>query len=178
MEEDEGLSIEAFPVLRQASAAVKPSNRSFDDPALGKDDEALGRIGSLDDLDLQAAADATQAGLKIWPLIGPIGIEFAQKRMQAKQGRHDPDAPVTILDVARMHDGVQQQTLCVYKDMALLAFDLLTGVIARRVNRRPPFSALLTLWLSMMAAVGLASRPAFSRHATYNTWCRRFSVPS
>ncbi len=28
------------------------------------------------------------------------------------------------------------------------------------------FSALLTLWLSMMAAVGLASRPACSRHWT------------
>jgi hypothetical protein len=30
----------------------------------------------------------------------------------------------------------------------------------------PPFSALLTLWLSMIAAVGLASREACSRHAT------------
>jgi hypothetical protein len=37
--------------------------------------------------------------------------------------------------------------------MALLAFDLLSSVIARRVDRDPPFSALLTLWLSMIAAV-------------------------
>jgi hypothetical protein len=27
----------------------------------------------------------------------------------------------------------------------------------------------LTLWLSMMAAVGLASRPACSRHFTYSS---------
>src|SRR5271169_3415958 len=31
---------------------------------------------------------------------------------------------------------------------------------------KPPFSALLTLWLSMTAAVGLASRPIASRHFT------------
>ena len=38
--------------------------------------------------------------------------------------------------------------------------------LAMRIDAGPPFSALLTLWLSMIAAVGLASRSAFSRHAT------------
>jgi hypothetical protein len=52
------------------------------------------------------------------------------------------------------------------KDVALLALDLLAAIIAVRVDRRPPFSALFTLWLSMIAAVGLASRPACSRHST------------
>ena len=65
-----------------------------------------------------------------------------------------------------MHDGVQQQTLGIYKDMALLALDLLAAIVAMRVNREPPFSALLTLWLSIMAAVGLGSRAASSRHFT------------
>ena len=39
-------------------------------------------------------------------------------------------------------------------------------IIAMRINAGPPFSALFTLWLSIMAAVGLASRSAFSRQAT------------
>jgi hypothetical protein len=65
-----------------------------------------------------------------------------------------------------MHNGAQQQTFSVYQDMALLAFDLLTCIVAGRVNRDPPFSALLTLWLSMIAAVGLASRSANSLHRT------------
>ena len=43
-----------------------------------------------------------------------------------------------------MNDGMQQQTLRVYQEMALLAFDLLAGIIACRVDREPPFSALLT----------------------------------
>jgi len=65
-----------------------------------------------------------------------------------------------------MDEGVEQQALGVDQDMTLLAPDLLAAVIARRVNAAPPFSALLTLWLSMIAALGLASRPANSRHAT------------
>jgi hypothetical protein len=30
---------------------------------------------------------------------------------------------------------VQKQTLCIYQDMALLAFDFLARIIATRVNR-------------------------------------------
>ncbi len=67
-----------------------------------------------------------------------------------------------------MDDGVQQQALGVYEEVALLSLDLLAGIVARRVDREPPFSALLTLWLSMIAAVGLASRSANSRHFTYS----------
>jgi hypothetical protein len=65
-----------------------------------------------------------------------------------------------------MHDGVQQQALRVYQEMALLALDLLARVEAVAVDAGPPFSALLTLWLSMIAAVGLAARAACSRHCT------------
>jgi len=50
--------------------------------------------------------------------------------------------------------------------MALLALDLFARIIAMRIDADPPFSALFTLWLSMMAAVGLASRSAFLRHST------------
>jgi hypothetical protein len=65
-----------------------------------------------------------------------------------------------------MNDGVEQQTQRIYKDMALLALDLLARIIARRIDAGPPFSALFTLWLSMMAALGLASRSPCSRHST------------
>src|SRR5215212_7243497 len=96
--------------------------------------------------------------------------------MQAKQGGHEQNATLAVLNVRGMDDGLEQQALGVYQDMTLLAPDLLApdllapdllaAVIARRVNAAPPFSALLTLWLSMIAALGLASRPANSRHAT------------
>jgi hypothetical protein len=60
---------------------------------------------------------------------------------------------------------VQHQTERFDKDVTLLALNLLAAIITVRVDRRPPFSALFTLWLSMIAAVGLASRPACSRHS-------------
>ena len=61
---------------------------------------------------------------------------------------------------------MEQQTQRIYQDVTLLALDLFARIIAMRINAGPPFSALLTLWLSMIAAVGLASRSTFSRHAT------------
>jgi hypothetical protein len=64
-----------------------------------------------------------------------------------------------------MHDGVHQEALRVDENVPLLALDFLARIIAMRVVK-PPFSALFTLWLSMMATVGDASRSALSRHST------------
>ena len=61
---------------------------------------------------------------------------------------------------------MQQQTQRVDEDVALLALDQLAGVEAVGIDAGPPFSALFTLWLSIMQAVGLASRPSSSRHLT------------
>jgi len=58
---------------------------------------------------------------------------------------------------------VHQEALRIDKNVPLLALDLLACIVTARIDAGPPFSALLTLWLSMMAAVGLASREACSR---------------
>src|SRR3954453_19990855 len=79
--------------------------------------------------------------------------------MQAKQGGHEQNATIAALNVRCMDDGLEQQAFGVYQDMTLLAPDLLAAVIARRVNAAPPFSALLTLWLSMIAASGWRPAP-------------------
>jgi hypothetical protein len=93
---------------------------------------------------------------------GRIGEQGLKERIHAEQGCHQQGAAVAILNIGRMNDGVQQQSQSVYQNMALLALDLLVCIIARRINASPPFSALFTLWLSMMAA----SRCSCSRHAT------------
>jgi hypothetical protein len=49
------------------------------------------------------------------------------------------------------------------QDVALLALDLLARIVAGRVDAGAPFSAPVTLWLSRIATVGLASLPASSR---------------
>jgi hypothetical protein len=67
------------------------------------------------------------------------------------------------LDIHGVADGAQQPSLRVYQDMALLPVDLFARIKARRVNADPSVSAAFMLWLSMIAAVGLASRSATVR---------------
>jgi hypothetical protein len=66
---------------------------------------------------------------------------------------------VSILNISGVDDDTEQETRGIDPDMALAAFDLLGGIVAAR----PPFSVVLTLWVSMITAVGLASRPSVSR---------------
>ena len=158
------MSVQAFPVLGQAAAAVEPADSPFDDPAFGQYYE-LPSIGALDDLDVDLPADEFQSPLKFRPLIAAVGVEFEQKRIGSEQRTHQQHAAIAVLHIGSMDNGLEQQSLGVYQDVAFLALDLLAGIKTMPVDRTPPFSALLTLWLSMMAAVGLLSRPANSRHS-------------
>jgi hypothetical protein len=99
-------------------------------------------------------------------LVAAIGEQSLKKWKFPEQRAQDENAAITILNVRAMNDGVKQQAYSVDKNMSLLAFDLLARVIAMGIDTAPPFSALFTLWLSMTAAVGLASRPSASRHIT------------
>jgi len=65
-----------------------------------------------------------------------------------------------------MHDDAEQQAQRVGQDMTLAPDDLLARVVAGRIKRSAPFCAAFAVWLSMIAVVGLASRPACSRTAT------------
>jgi hypothetical protein len=59
--------------------------------------------------------------------------------LHSEQCRKQQDAAVAILDVCGMNDGVQQQTQSVYENVAVLALDLLTRIVAMRINAGPPF---------------------------------------
>ena len=104
--------------------------------------------------------------MKDRPFIGAVGGQFSEKGEQAEQRRQERPAAVAILDVGGGDDAAQEQALRIDQNMALLALDQLACIEAVPIDARPPFSALFTLWLSMMQAVGLAARSAFSRHLT------------
>ena len=166
-QECEPLAIEILPILGQPAAAVEPGNSALDNPALGKHGEFVQCV-ALDDLDLEIRQEFGERSHEFTSLITGIGKELLQERVHSEQSAKQQDAAVAVLDVRSMNLGVQQQTQRVYQDMALLALDLLARIIAMRIDAGPPFSALFTLWLSMMAALGLASRSSLSRHATYS----------
>ena len=96
-----------------------------------------------------------------------VGVELDQERIGAEQRRHEERAAVAVLNVGGGDDGVHQEALRIDQNVSLLALDFLACIVARRVMD-PPFSALFTLWLSITAAVGEASREAASRHITYS----------
>ncbi len=113
--------------------------------------------------------DAGQGAVKDWPLIGAVGEQIPEKGKQAEHCREQRQAAIAILNVGGGDQAVQQQALCIDQNMALLALDQLARIEPVRIDAGPPFSALFTLWLSMMQAVGLASRSACSRHLTYSS---------
>ena len=163
-----GSPIEVLPILGEPSAAVEPSNGAFDDPSLGQHCKSFDLIGALDDVGFEMGQDFRECLLEMRSLVGGIGKELLQERIHSEQGGKQQNAAVTILNIGGMNDGMEQQTQRVYENMALLALDLFARIIAMRIDAGPPFSALFTLWLSMMAAVGLASRSPFSRHSRYS----------
>ena len=44
-----------------------------------------------------------------WSLISAVGEKLFQKRKHSKQGRHDENAAIVILNIGRMNDGVEQE---------------------------------------------------------------------
>jgi hypothetical protein len=158
--------VEAFPILGQSSTPTKPRKSSFDDPPPWQDLEAFRCVRTLDDFRQEAWQSFLLRLAKDWSLISAIGEQLLQKRKSPKQCAQNKNAAVSILNVGRMNDRMKQQAYRVDENMPLLALDLLSCIIAMRIDTAPPFSALFTLWLSMAAAVGLASRPAASRHFT------------
>ena len=158
--------VEVFPVLGQTATASQPTDGALDDPAFGQNDEAFGLIAAADDFSFEVGQDFCQGVVEPRSLIGSVGKELPQERIHPEQAHKQQDSSVAILDVGGVNDGVEQQAQRIYENVALLALDLLARIVAMRIDAGPPFSALFTLWLSMMAAVGLASRSACSRHLT------------
>ena len=152
-------------MLGEAAASSQPGEGSLHDPAPGQHDKALGPIAAPDDLHIDAGDGRFQPRLERRALIAAIGIEREQERVEPEQRGHHHDAAVTILNVSGMDECVHQEALRVDQNVPLLALDLLSRIVAVRIVA-PPFSALLTLWLSMMAAVGEASRSACRRQLT------------
>ncbi len=102
--------------------------------------------------------------MKDRPLIGAVGEQLSEQGKRSEHCRQQLEATVAILNVGGGDDAAQQQALRIDQNMPLLALDQLARIEAVAVDAGPPFSALFTLWLSMMQAVGLALRAAFSRH--------------
>ena len=160
-----GLAGMAFEIFGETPATTDPGESAFHDPALGQDLEPR-HVVTANDFD-GPCAGLGHGGGELWSLIIGVG------KNALDEGEHTPSAAlenerraIAVLPIGGVDDDVQEEPQRVDKDVPLAAFDLLARVITRWIERKPPFCAPLALCASMMAAVGLASLPAFSRLAT------------
>ena len=95
--------------LSQPAAAIEPSDGAFDDPAFVQDHKSADPIGTFDDFNVEMRENFCKRFRKLRSLISAIGEECLQEGKHPKQGPDDENAAVAILDIGRMHDGVEQQ---------------------------------------------------------------------
>ena len=169
LEEGERDSSSMLEVLGEAPAAAEPGEGALDDPALGQELEAV-RIGTqrLHDLE-RPVGDGGKLFGHDWPAITAVGHDVVDAGPAVVNTLEQHQAGVTILHRGRRDERAQDDAAEVDGDVALLARDLLVRVVARRCRTSPPFSALLTLWLSRIAADGSIVRLACQRAAAKRT---------
>jgi hypothetical protein len=152
-------------VAHEAAVFDEPGERALDDPAARERLEADQGSGSFDD-------GERDVGLRPCPGFETTGIaavpEHGLNKGERRAGGLERElGAVAVLDIGGVDANGEQPPVRVGQDMALATGDLLGGVIAPRT---PLWSAVRTDWLSMMAAVGLGSRPARSRSAVRARW--------
>jgi hypothetical protein len=151
-------------VLGQPSILRQPTKCPFDDPAFRQDHEPFGAFRSLDDL--QHPAGKGEHPVDQLSGITAVGPDPLQPGKRAAQLLDYQPRAIPVLKASAMHDDHQDQPEGVDGDMPLAPFDVLAFVVAVG----PPFCAVFTDWLSMMAADGVGSRPSLTR-----TWIRNAS---
>ena len=130
-----GVSLE---IARQAAIAADPGQGSFDDPALGQDDEFV-QFVALDDLD-HPMAGAGSGSCDAWSLIAGIGEDpLDEGEKAARAPIENQPRPVAVLNIAGMDDDVQQKAKRIDEDVALAPGDLLARIKPLRVKRAAPF---------------------------------------
>ena len=159
-------------VLAEPSAPAEPSQRAFNHPSARQHLELVA---------VRSPAHHFQQPSSSLPSprhqptgIGRIRPDDLEPGEPAQQLGQHQSGPVPVLDVGGVNHHGQEQPGGVHYDVALAPGHLFAGVVAAR----PPFSVVLTDWLSMIAPLGVASRPSLSRTTGRSASKTRSQVPS
>ena len=139
---------------------TQPAEGSLHNPAAGKYIETFNLVGSFYNLQLEWSAGAQRGNpLNKFPGIPPISPDELDTPEAVAYPLEQQFGAIPVLNIGRMDDYRNNQTQRVYQQVAFAAVDFLAGII----SMDPPFSVVLTDWLSRMAALGSASRPTARR---------------
>ena len=163
---------QSFIIFAQSTTSTQPAKGAFHDPSPRQYLKVVAVRRTLDDL--QEPTTECSGPLHKMSSITPIGPDQLESRKSPHKLRKHKFGSIAVLDIRSMDDNGQKQSQSVYDDMALASRDLL----ARIVSTRPPFSVVLTDWLSMMAALGVGSRPSASRTLGRSASWMRSQLPS
>ena len=152
-------------VASKSPVSADPGERPFNNPTLREHHKAV-PVAAAHDLE-RPCASPSHGGFHLPALVARIPDDALDEGKGPSGLPQQGLCSIAILHAGGVNDDRQEQPKRVGQDVALAAGDLLARVIAGRVERGPPLRAPLVVWLSMMAVVGLASRPAISRVSTY-----------
>lgn len=140
-------------IFIQATEMGEPGEGALDDPALGQDPELVG-LSTFDDL--QGASKHCLYPRDESARIAPVGEDHFERRDHGKQPDQQRSCAHAVLDTRGMHNQRQYPPLGVDGDVALSALGFFAGIEASL----PPFKLVFTDCASMIATLGVGSRPA------------------
>jgi len=144
-------------VFTEPSVPVQPGEGSFHNPPLGQNCESRHVVTAFDDL--QHPPAQVSRPFNQLPGVTSVGPDQFQSRETSPQLFEYQLGSIPILHIGGVNHHRKDQPQRIHHQMAFSALYLLAGVIAPR----PPFSTVLTDWLSMIAAEGVGFRPSWRR---------------
>jgi hypothetical protein len=153
----------------------QPSESSLHNPSAWKDVKAFDSIGPFHNLQTEVVTGSQRKNpLDQFPCVSPISPDEPDAQRGITYQIEKDFRSVTILNVGCMHDYSNNQPERVYEEMPFAAVNFLAGII----SMEPPFSVVLTDWLSRIAALGSASRPSATRTRVRNASWTCAHIPS
>ena len=130
-------------VARQALVATDLGERPLDDPTFWQNFKS-GSFRSLNDLQ-SPNAGAPYGQCHLTSGVAAISENAFDEREQASCPAQQVENIITVPNIGRMNDDVQQEAQRVNQDVSLATLDLLARAVARRIDPSPLFACL---WLS------------------------------
>src|SRR4051794_10913346 len=159
-------------VLGEAPIPPQPGERPLHHPPPRQDDETTGRLlHHLQPDRLRQPPGGHPVGDAAVRPVGPHPLQPAEPPADHLEQQL---RPVGVVHVGGMHHHSEDQAERIDQDVPLAAGDLLSPIVAAG----PPFSVVLTDWLSTIAAEGCRWRPSAARRSPRSASWMRSSVPS
>lgn len=150
---------------------AEPSECTLHDPAFWQDLKSCLVAEALDDL--QRPAEHRGGPVDAAFLVASIDEDHRQSGEVTMEAQKQQADAARVGGVGSVDEHTQQQSESIDCDMSLAAFHLFTGIIAAH----PPFCAVFTDWLSMIAAVGRGFLPAATRTSSRRAVLAHSHVP-